>query len=112
MESLSQGGTSPQRLAPPCVGFVAHSAYSDSSAFRARPIKETGSVARGGGGDPRPASRSRCANGGKTMDRSSWIGALAGVLTCLIPCVAQSPPTERMITVTEKGKPAQKCRIL
>src|SRR5262245_28765059 len=58
------------------------------------------------------------------MVRKLWAGALAGVLACAPASLAQAPraaapntaapqvkPTaERVITVKEAGKPAQKCR--
>lgn len=55
------------------------------------------------------------------MVRSLWAGALAGVFACAAGSWAQPPvktqtkPTaaaERVITVNEPGKPAQKCRVL
>ena len=66
------------------------------------------------------------------MVRKLWAGALAGVLACTAPGWGQAPRTatappakpeaaappakpeaaERIITVSEPGKPSQKCRVL
>jgi hypothetical protein len=47
-----------------------------------------------------------------SMVRSSWIGSLVGVLACAVLVHAQGRPSEQYVTVTEAGKPAQKCRVL
>ena len=46
------------------------------------------------------------------MVRSSWIGALVGVLACAALGQAQTKQAERFVMVREADKPAQKCRVL
>jgi hypothetical protein len=47
-----------------------------------------------------------------SMVRSSWIGALVGVLACAALTHAQSTQAERFVMIREAGKPPQKCRVL
>jgi hypothetical protein len=46
------------------------------------------------------------------MARSLWIGVLAGMLAGATASWAQTRQPERLISVKEKDKPAQKCRVL
>jgi hypothetical protein len=46
------------------------------------------------------------------MARSIWIGALVATLACTAPGWAQVQSQERVVTIREADRPAQKCRVL